>query len=118
MASNCNDDAVMTREIIGATEQLLQAINARDFATYKKMCDTDLTTFEPEALENLVEGLQFHKFYFDNCGPVRGSYNVSIINPRVHILDRGSHTLLSLRRHGSGSAGLAKGCPSTSIDQT
>jgi len=61
------DCAVMQREIIGATEQLLRAINARDFATYKKLCDEDLTAFEPEALGNLVEGLHFHKFYFDNC---------------------------------------------------
>ena len=28
---------VMQREIIGATEQLLRAINARDFATYKSV---------------------------------------------------------------------------------
>ena len=25
-----------------------------------------MTAFEPEALGNLVEGLEFHKFYFDN----------------------------------------------------
>lgn len=31
-----------------------------------KICDTHLTSFEPEALGNLVEGLEFHKFYFDN----------------------------------------------------
>ena len=25
-----------------------------------------MTAFEPEAIGNLVEGLEFHKFYFDN----------------------------------------------------
>lgn len=25
-----------------------------------------MTAFEPEALGNLVEGMDFHKFYFDN----------------------------------------------------
>lgn len=25
-----------------------------------------MTSFEPEALCNLIEGLEFHKFYFDN----------------------------------------------------
>ena len=35
--------------------------------TLRKLCDDDLTAFEPEALGNLVEGLHFHKFYFDNC---------------------------------------------------
>ena len=28
--------------------------------------DPRLTAFEPEARGNLVEGLEFHKFYFDN----------------------------------------------------
>ena len=28
--------------------------------------DPHLTAFEPEARGNLVEGLEFHKFYFDN----------------------------------------------------
>lgn len=32
-----------------------------------KMCDPAVTAFEPEALGNLVEGLDFHRFYFENC---------------------------------------------------
>lgn len=31
-----------------------------------KMCDPAVTAFEPEALGNLVEGLDFHRFYFEN----------------------------------------------------
>lgn len=30
------------------------------------MCDPGMTAFEPEALGNLVEGLDFHRFYFEN----------------------------------------------------
>jgi len=33
----------------------------------RKMCDPSVTAFEPEALGNLVEGLDFHRFYFENC---------------------------------------------------
>lgn len=33
---------------------------------FRKICDPHLTAFEPEALGNLVEGMDFHKFYFDN----------------------------------------------------
>lgn len=33
---------------------------------YRRLCDPHLTAFEPEAIGNLVEGLEFHKFYFDN----------------------------------------------------
>lgn len=36
----------------------------------RKICDPHLTAFEPEALGNLVEGMEFHKFYFDH-----GTYN-------------------------------------------
>lgn len=33
----------------------------------RKICDPGLTSFEPEALGNLVEGMDFHRFYFENC---------------------------------------------------
>lgn len=40
----------------------------------RKICDPHVTSFEPEALGNLVEGLEFHKFFFDN----RQLQNISI----------------------------------------
>ncbi len=33
---------------------------------FSKICDPGLTSFEPEALGNLVEGMDFHRFYFEN----------------------------------------------------
>ena len=33
---------------------------------YRKLVDERLTCFEPFAKGNLVEGLDFHKYYFDN----------------------------------------------------
>lgn len=37
------------------------------FFSNRKICDPGLTSFEPEALGNLVEGMDFHRFYFENC---------------------------------------------------
>ncbi len=34
---------------------------------HRRICDPGLTSFEPEALGNLVEGMDFHKFYFEHC---------------------------------------------------
>lgn len=36
------------------------------FIHNRKICDPGLTSFEPEALGNLVEGHDFHRFYFEN----------------------------------------------------
>lgn len=32
----------------------------------RKICDPHLTAFETETLGNLVEGMDFHRFYFEN----------------------------------------------------
>ena len=34
--------------------------------TSRKFVDPQLTSFEPESYGNLIEGMDFHKFYFDN----------------------------------------------------
>ncbi|XP_014386028.1 PREDICTED: calcium/calmodulin-dependent protein kinase type II subunit beta [Myotis brandtii] len=58
--------AARKQEIIKITEQLIEAVNSGDFEAYAKICDPGLTSFEPEALGNLVEGMDFHRFYFEN----------------------------------------------------
>ncbi|XP_008204383.1 calcium/calmodulin-dependent protein kinase type II alpha chain isoform X34 [Nasonia vitripennis] len=83
------DDDVKARrqEIIKMTEQLIESINTGDFEAYTKICDPHLTAFEPEALGNLVEGMEFHKFYFDNVlGKNCKAVNTTILNPHVHLL--------------------------------
>lgn len=40
--------------------------NMRSCVLFSKICDPGLTSFEPEALGNLVEGMDFHRFYFEN----------------------------------------------------
>ncbi|XP_066594233.1 calcium/calmodulin-dependent protein kinase type II alpha chain isoform X2 [Prorops nasuta] len=75
------------QEIIKMTEQLIESINTGDFEAYTKICDPHLTAFEPEGLGNLIEGMDFHKFYFDNVlGKNCKAVNTTILNPHVHLL--------------------------------
>ncbi|XP_054003432.1 calcium/calmodulin-dependent protein kinase type II alpha chain isoform X24 [Hylaeus anthracinus] len=89
-STTIEDDDVRARrqEIIKMTEQLIESINTGDFEAYTKICDPHLTAFEPEALGNLVEGMDFHKFYFDNAvlGKNCKAVNTTILNPHVHLL--------------------------------
>uniref|UniRef100_A0A3Q3KT63 calcium/calmodulin-dependent protein kinase n=1 Tax=Mastacembelus armatus TaxID=205130 RepID=A0A3Q3KT63_9TELE len=83
------DEDVRARkqEIIKVTEQLIEAINNGDFEAYTKICDPGLTSFEPEALGNLVEGTDFHRFYFEN-GLSKGKQPIHtiLLNPHVHLI--------------------------------
>uniref|UniRef100_A0A8C1JYS3 calcium/calmodulin-dependent protein kinase n=1 Tax=Cyprinus carpio TaxID=7962 RepID=A0A8C1JYS3_CYPCA len=74
-------------EIIKITEQLIEAINNGDFEAYAKICDPGLTCFEPEALGNLVEGMDFHRFYFENLLSKNSKpIHTTILNPHVHLI--------------------------------
>jgi len=67
---------------------------ANRFRVFRKICDPHLTAFEPEALGNLVEGMDFHKFYFDN-----GNYDPfsSFILPVVAHRIFWQHTINSVK---------------------
>ncbi|XP_047425712.1 calcium/calmodulin-dependent protein kinase type II subunit beta isoform X1 [Mugil cephalus] len=83
------DEDVKARkqEIIKITEQLIEAINNGDFEAYAKICDPGLTSFEPEGLGNLVEGMDFHRFYFDNLLSKNSKpIHTTILNPHVHMI--------------------------------
>ncbi|XP_030256305.1 calcium/calmodulin-dependent protein kinase type II subunit gamma isoform X13 [Sparus aurata] len=85
-----NDEEEMKarkQEIIKITEQLIEAINNGDFEAYTRICDPGLTSFEPEALGNLVEGMDFHKFYFENLLSKNSKpVHTTLLNPHVHLI--------------------------------
>ncbi|VFV31739.1 kiaa0968 protein [Lynx pardinus] len=83
------DTKVRKQEIIKVTEQLIEAISNGDFESYTKMCDPGMTAFEPEALGNLVEGLDFHRFYFENCEQSLLS-GVPVVCSLFHVLPDGT----------------------------
>ena len=74
-------------EIVGLTQQLITSITTLDFEAYSKLVDIHITAFEPEANGNLVEGVEFHKFYFDNLTRNKTiPTNTTILSPHVHHL--------------------------------
>ncbi|XP_014825590.1 calcium/calmodulin-dependent protein kinase type II subunit gamma isoform X19 [Poecilia latipinna] len=86
------------QEIIKMTEQLIEAINNGDFDAYTRICDPGLTSFEPEALGNLVEGMDFHKFYFENLLSKNSKpVHTTILNPHVHLIGEDAACIAYIR---------------------
>jgi calcium/calmodulin-dependent protein kinase (CaM kinase) II len=93
-------------ELLQLTQKLLDAIAAGDWETYQQLCDPSLTAFEPEAPGQLVQGLSFHRFFFD-LGGVRGRHQTTICAPHVRLLGDVaivSYTRLVQKVGGEGEA--------------
>jgi ketosteroid isomerase-like protein len=74
-----------THEILEVTQRLLNSIAAGDWETYERLCDPTLSAFEPEARGHLVEGMEFHRFYF-GLGKPAGPRNITISSPHIRLL--------------------------------
>jgi len=80
------------QEIVRVTQLLLDAISCRDFDSYSRLCDVTMTCFEPETLGNLIEGMDFHKFFFDHADQLPTStmhkhqIHTTLLNPNVHLM--------------------------------
>ncbi|XP_069395435.1 calcium/calmodulin-dependent protein kinase type II subunit delta isoform X17 [Paralichthys olivaceus] len=93
-----SDELTRKQEIIKMTEQLIEAINNGDFEAYTRICDPGLTSFEPEALGNLVEGMDFHKFYFENLLSKNSKpVHTTILNPHVHLIGEDAACIAYIR---------------------
>ncbi|XP_061667320.1 calcium/calmodulin-dependent protein kinase type II subunit gamma isoform X3 [Syngnathoides biaculeatus] len=97
-AAKCNVKQTRKQEIIKITEQLIEAINNGDFDAYTRICDPGLTSFEPEALGNLVEGMDFHKFYFENLLSKNNKpVHTTLLNPHVHLIGEDAACIAYIR---------------------
>ncbi|XP_064640874.1 calcium/calmodulin-dependent protein kinase type II subunit delta-like isoform X20 [Lineus longissimus] len=111
--SGKTDPNIETRkqEIIKLTEQLIACVTSGDFDGYTKFVDPQLTSFEPESFGNLMEGMDFHKFYFDNVlSKNNKAINTSILNPTVHLLgdDSACIAYVKLTQYIDSSVGAAR----------
>jgi len=80
-----NDDQATVKHILDLNQRLLASIADGDWKTYAELCDPTLTAFEPEARGQLVEGMEFHHFYF-GLGGIAGPHNTTICSPHVRLL--------------------------------
>ncbi|XP_032355735.1 calcium/calmodulin-dependent protein kinase type II delta 2 chain isoform X3 [Etheostoma spectabile] len=93
-----NNNKARKQEIIKVTEQLIESINNGDFESYAKICDPGLTSFEPEALGNLVEGHDFHRFYFENAlSKGNKPVHTILLNPHVHLIGENAACIAYIR---------------------
>jgi hypothetical protein len=72
-------------QLLDLTRQLLNSIADQDWSAYSRLCDPSLTCFEPETMKQRVEGLDFHRFYFELKGS-RGPRNTTLVSPHVRLL--------------------------------
>ncbi len=80
-----SDPETVIQELLELNQRLLDSIASSDWQTYTDLCDPTLSAFEPEARGHLVEGMDFHRFYFD-LGSSDGPCNTTMSSPHVRLL--------------------------------
>jgi calcium/calmodulin-dependent protein kinase (CaM kinase) II len=78
-------ESVVVAELIQINQRLLDSIARGDWAAYEELCDPTLSAFEPEARGQLVEGLEFHRFYFQ-LGGKGVPLQTTMCSPRVRVM--------------------------------
>ncbi len=96
----------LIHDLLRLNQKLLDCIAAADWKTYEELCDPTMTCFEPEAAGQLVEGLEFHRFYFQFPG-ASPPFNTTMASPHVRVL--GQTAVISYVRLNQRSA---EGVPS------
>eukprot|EP00586_Coscinodiscus_wailesii_P006510 CAMPEP_0172488760 /NCGR_PEP_ID=MMETSP1066-20121228/18482_1 /TAXON_ID=671091 /ORGANISM="Coscinodiscus wailesii, Strain CCMP2513" /LENGTH=173 /DNA_ID=CAMNT_0013256207 /DNA_START=75 /DNA_END=599 /DNA_ORIENTATION=- len=114
---NDRDESEVREQIIDITQNLLDAIVSCDWDKYSELCHSSLTCFEPEARGHLVQGLSFHKYYFDFFGsssaavaasagttttsPSAAGTNVTLSSPHVRLLGNKAAVICYVRLNQS-----------------
>jgi hypothetical protein len=85
MTDSVHDQQATIQQVLELNERLLLSIAKGDWKTYTELCDPTITAFEPEARGQWVEGMEFHRFYFDQGG-ISGPHNTSMCSPHVRLM--------------------------------
>lgn len=102
------------RTLLELSQQLLDSIDQQDWSTYTRLCDSDLTAFEPEGAGHAIQGMAFHKFYFDleSSGLPKQS---TISSPRIRVI--GDCAVITYVRVGQRLTSDG-GVPSSAFEET
>jgi calcium/calmodulin-dependent protein kinase (CaM kinase) II len=84
------------QELLDVNARLLKSIQDGDWKTYAELCDPSLSAFEPEARGHLVEGMDFHRFYFDLERKAR-PVNTTMSSPHVRMLGENAAVICYVR---------------------
>jgi hypothetical protein len=76
---------MLTQELLHLNQKLLDSIALTDWKQYQDLCDPTLTCFEPEAQGQLVEGMDFHNFYFQLNG-TPSPHHTTMASPHVRVM--------------------------------
>jgi len=127
-SDTARDSSARDNEILAVNQRMLDSVVAGDWATYASTCSSDLSCFEAETNGVLVEGLQFHRFYFSpsnqfahsNQAPSPTSaVQVTMVRPHVRWLSEDvavlSYTRLTQRTVGGDA--ITNSCCETRIWQ-
>lgn len=85
MSLAAKDDQTTIRQLLELNGRLLASIADGDWNTYSELCDPTISAFEPEARGQLVEGMDFHRFYF-GLGGISGPHNTTMCRPHVRLM--------------------------------
>ncbi len=92
-----NDTTSIISTLLDLSRKLLKSIDEGDYEAYSSLCASTLSSFEPETQGVLVEGLEFHKFYFDN-NKKKINVKSNITNEKVRLLSNNTCAVISYLR--------------------
>jgi hypothetical protein len=85
MSNENADEQALIEHVLGLNERLLDCIAEGDWETYAELCDPTLSCFEPESRGQLVEGMEFHRYYFEHGQPST-ERNTTVCSPHVRLM--------------------------------
>ena len=74
------------QEILAINQAMLESVASGNWEHYSQVCSADVSCFEAESEGHLVEGLPFHRYYFDLPGdPNPAPTPVTVTMARPHL---------------------------------